>query len=176
MSETGISLDATLPLSWMVESPLSSSTLEQRRHGNISLLKALAVIETATQERDETPEAVRKHLERVESKLDVLLMLVAKLALDATQLPADCDVMLSPAQIAWQTQEALLPTAGQTVTIKLFLSPRVPQPLVLQAIVREAGAGETHADLQEIDDELEEWLTRTIFRHHRRAVHARKQP
>jgi hypothetical protein len=176
MSDSVISLDASLPLAWEDAGQVSQPALEQRSHANLSLLKALSAIDAATQERDEAPEAMRKHLERVESKLDVLLMLVAKLTLDNTQLPLDCEVKLSPTQISWKPHQSSLPSVGQTIAIRLFLTIRVPQPLVLQAVVRNSGSDEVRADLLGLDEELDEWITRTIFRYHRRAVHARKQP
>lgn len=175
MSDTAISMDASLPLAWEDASQVSHTVLEQRNLANLGLLKALAAIDVAMQERDEAPETMRKHLERVESKLDVLLMLVAKLTLDNTQLPPDCEVKLSPAQISWKPNQNL-PGVGQTIAIRLFLTTRIPQPLVLQAVVRNSGSDEIRADLLGLDEELDEWITRTIFRHHRRAVHARKQP
>jgi hypothetical protein len=176
MSDSVISLDASLPLAWEASGLLSSSASEQRNHANLSLLKALAAIDAATQERDEAPEAIRKHLERVESKLDVLLMLVAKLTLDNTQLPPECEVKLSPTHISWKPHPDSLPVEGRSVAIRLFLTTRIPQPLVLQAVVRNSGSDEICADLTGVDEELDEWITRTIFRYHRRAVHARKQP
>ncbi len=174
MSDTTVSLDASLPLAWEDAGQVSHAALEQRKLTNLSLLKALAAIDAAMQERDEVPEAMRKHLERVESKLDVLLMLVA-LTLNSTPLPPDCEIKLSPTQISWKPGRDL-PSVGQTIAIQLFLTPRIPQPLVLQAIVRNSGCDEVCADLLGMDEELDEWITRTIFRHHRRAVHARKQP
>ena len=176
MNDTGISLDATLPLDWEEETSVITSILEQRRHGNLNLLKALAAVETATKESDDVPESMRKSLERVESKLDVLLMLVAQLTLDAAPLPSDREISLSQACISWKEPSSNTPLAGQTLKIRIFLSPRIPQPLVVRAIVRNSESGQISADLSGLDEELSEWLTRTIFRYHRRAVHASKQP
>lgn len=173
MNDIGISFDATLPLDWEVEVPVSSSILEQRRYGNISLLKALAAIEAAAQESDDIPVSMRKDMERIESKLDMLLMLVAKLAQDAMPLPPDHEVSLSQGKITWKESSSTLPSVGQMLKIRLFLSPRIPQPLVIQAVVGNSIPGEISANLVGLDDEMGEWLTRTIFRYHRRAVHAR---
>lgn len=173
MSDIGISFDATLPLDWEVETSVSASALEQRRYSNISLLKALAAIEAVTQESDDIPVSMRKDMERMESKLDMLLMLVARLAQDATPLPPDHEISLSQGQITWKESSPTLPGAGQALRIRLFLSPRIPQPLVLQVVVVGSMQGEIEADFTSVDDELGEWLTRTIFRYHRRAVHAK---
>ncbi len=176
MSDTGISLEATLPLQWESGPAFSPILRDQHRHANLSLLRALASIETVPQERDETPEAIRKHIDHIESKLDLLLTLVAKLSLDAIQLPPEHKIVLSQTQISWHPGELPHPEIGQAVQIRLFLSPRVPQPLILDGIVISIEAGEILATLQNLDEEMNEWLMRTIFRYHRRAVHARKQP
>ncbi len=176
MNDTGISLDANLPFDWEEENSVSSSMLEQRRHGNISLLKALAAIESAAQENEDVPESMRKGLERIESKLDMLLMLVARVAQETMSLPPDREVSLSQTHIHWTEPSPPRLQAGQMLKIRLFLSPRLPQPLVMQAIVGNHVSSRISADLVGLDEELGEWLTRTIFRYHRRAVHARKQP
>lgn len=181
MNEAGISIEAALPLDWQPESIPSPAIVELRKLGNIALLQALAAIESSVPHdlEHDLPEAVRRSLERIESKLDIVLMLVAGLARESAALPPEKAVSLYADRIEWQ-ESAAPPHREQSLLIRLFLSPRIPLPLLLHAVVKETspGAGTTHvvASLNEPDEELNEWLTRTIFRYHRRALHARRQP
>jgi hypothetical protein len=180
MDEAGISIEVTLPLDWQLDPTPSPSTLELRRQGNIAILQALAAMESAAHDLEhDLPEAVRKSMDRIESKLDVVLMLIAGLARQSTALPQERPVNLYVDRICWQ-EDAAPPQIGQLLLVRIFLSPRVPQPLSLQAVVKEtnpqSNTVQVVAALDESDEELSEWLTRTIFRYHRRALHARRQP
>lgn len=176
----GISIEATFPLDWEAGSGHSAIAPEIRGHGNIALLQALAAIDSLAHDFEhDVPEIVRKSIDRLETKLDVLLMLVADLSRKSTSVPAERPVILSADCISW-IENSLLLQVGQSILIRLFLSPRIPQPLFLQATVREVtplpDSVQVTASLDEADEEMSEWLTRTIFRYHRRALHARRQP
>ena len=181
MSETGISIDSSLPLGWEPESAPSAAITELRCQSNIALMQALTTIESSAQDHEHNmPEAVRKSLERVESKLDVLLLLVAKLTREAIELPPEKPVNLHPDRITWQETSATPPKVSQTLLIRLFLSPRIPQPLLLPVtvceVIPQTEGVRVIADFCEISEESMEWITRTIFRYHRRAVQASRQP
>lgn len=174
----GISLEATLPLEWLPLPQLTLANTELQRQGNVALLRALASIETTVPERELHAEATQMALERVEAKLDIVFLLIARLAGARALLPQEINVMLSSTQITWLDTEKT-PSIGQMVQIGLYLNPRLPQPLLLTASIKEVlekeGGKEVIATLQDTGAELEEWLTRTIFRYHRRALQARKQ-
>lgn len=176
----GISIEATLPLDWNSDPAFSPAAVEMRKHGNIALLQAFAAIDSISHEHEhDVPEAVRKSLDRIESKLDVVLMLLANLSRQSPTLPQDKPVSLHSDRISW-LENMTTPQIGQPLLVRLFLNPRIPQPLFLQATVQEvnqqSSAVQVIATLNETDEELNEWLTRTIFRYHRRALHARRQP
>ncbi|MCX7628135.1 MAG: PilZ domain-containing protein [Methylophilaceae bacterium] len=179
MSETGIIVEATLPFDWKPEPTPPSALTEMRRHGNIALLQALATLESSLQESEhDVVDPIQKRLDRIESKLDVLLLLVANLATESNLLPAEKSLRLQVDRISWE-EDTRLPPPGQSLLLRLFPCPRLPQPLLLHAVVTETtpvvNTSRIVALFQDHDAELEEWLTRTLFRYHRRALQARKQ-
>lgn|SRR3990167_1440276 len=178
---SSVCLEASLPLGWTVERETSAATLDLRRHGNIALLRSLAAIESAVPEHEhDLPEAMQKNLEHLESKLDLVLVLLAGLARTGTDMPPEKPVTLFSDHIVWKEAADSAPIEGQHLLISLYLNPRLPQPLQLLAAVTEAdtqsGYAHISAQFDQLDDELGEWLTRTLFRHHRRALHAQRQP
>lgn len=178
MDETCISLDATLPLSWTLHQNPSSTWSEELLQSNISLLKALSAIEAAHEREQDIPDSTRKALERIESKLDVLLLLVAKLSSENSVPPTIRQVSLCRDHISWHESESQLPTIGSSVCIKVFLNPRIPQPLILHGNISSANPSGSdvliRANFDVTDHEMLDWLDRTIFRYHRRAVHAQR--
>jgi hypothetical protein len=177
----GISLEAVLPLAWTAEPQASNATRDLRRHGNLALLRGLAVIESATGEREhDLPEGVQKSLEHLESKLDLALLLLAELIHSRTALPPECRVTLYSDRIEWDAGDMPAPAVGEAILVSVYPSLRLPQPLQLPAVVTGvvSGPGSTRvfARIEALDAELGEWLTRTIFRYHRRALQARRQP
>jgi hypothetical protein len=181
MDEPGIALEANLPFEWKPEPAPSASITARRRHDNIVLLRALCAMEGALREYEhDMPDTVGKHLDRLESKLDILLSMIASLMRESTALPAEKAVRLYADRVTWQ-EDAPPPQIGQTLLLRLFPDPRLPQPLLLGAVVVEStpaddGKVRLVALLQDRDPDVEEWLTRTIFRHHRRTLHAQRQP
>lgn len=173
----GISFEATLPLEWATLPSLTLANSELQRQGNVALLRALSAIETVVPEHELHAEASQKALERIEAKLDIVFLLVARLAGAAALLPPEKKIILSAEQVIWQ-ESGNLPAIGQTVQVSLTLNPRLPQPLLLPVSIKELRENESGAEvvatLQACGDELKEWLTRTIFRYHRRALQARK--
>lgn len=177
----GVSLQASFPLSWTPRPQAASAALDLQRHGNLALLRALAVIESAGPEREhDLPDGVQKSLEHLESKLDLVLLLVAELIHARATLPPEKKLALYSDRIEWEESGSMLPTVGEDVLVDIYPSLRLPQPLQFAAVVTsvDTGSGRTlvSARFESIDEELGEWLTRTIFRYHRRALQARRQP
>ena len=174
----GVLLEATLPLEWATTPTLTQANNELQRQGNVALLRALSAIETSLPEHEVHTEATQKALERVEAKLDIVFLLLSRLAAANVMLPPEKAVTLSSETITW-LESGASPTAGQSIQISIYLNPRLPQPLHLPVTVKDLhtmdNGVEVVATLQPLGNELEEWLTRTIFRYHRRALQARKQ-
>ncbi len=174
----GIQLEATLPLGWSALAPITLANSELQQQGNIALLRALSAIETAIPEHELHAEATQKTLERIEAKLDIVFLLLARLAGAQTALPAEKKLALAATQVSWVEPDQT-PAIGQEIEVDIYLNPRLPQALKLAATVSEVNEKEgkttVSATLQDTGDELSEWLTRTIFRYHRRALQARRQ-
>ncbi len=173
-SAPGISYQASLPLDWQSAADPPASGTAQWRQSNIALLQALATLEAAAPEKEaaESEPATQKAIERLEAKLDVALALLARLLEEHARLPARSPVTLGVRSIAWQARQET-PAPGTLLQIQLYLSPRLPQPLRFLARVGTVEGKLCRAELLEMDAEQEEWLTRTLFRYHRRALQAR---
>lgn len=173
-SPPGISYQASLPLEWLPADDIPAATAALWQQGNLAVLHALATLEAAAPEKEagDAEPATQKAVERLEAKLDVALTLLSSLMLERVPLPAEIPVTLSVGSIAWQAgQDA--PSPGKRLRLRLFLSPRLPQPLQFLVRVACVEHGVCQAELLNLDSEMEEWLTRTLFRYHRRALQAR---
>lgn len=173
-SKPGISYHASLPLDWQPSADIAAATLVNWRQANLTLLQALATLEAVAPEKEatESEQAIQKTIERLEAKLDIALDLLARLLTEHTPIPPEVPVILGIGSIEWQVQDETL--APETLLqLRLYLSPRLPQPLRFLARVVAVTGRQCRAELLNIDEELEEWLTRTLFRYHRRALKAR---
>lgn len=178
----GVFHAADLPLSWMPLGQCPPAQAEQWQHQGVALLRALSVIEMPVSELDrDTASAAGKAMERLEAKLDLALSLMMQLAArEQIGLPPVCAVILRADSAEWIDQSA--PEAGQMLLISLHISPKLPQPLTLPARVtaterREQGT-RVKADFIHLNEELADWLERTLFRFHRRSIqqgHARQR-
>lgn len=171
----GISYEAKLPLDWQPAADISAGIVAQWQQANLALLQALATLEAAAPEKEaaESEHATQKAIERLDAKLDVALVLLARLLAQHTRMPPEVPVSLGVRSIAWQAPHGI-PAAGIEVQLQLFLSPRLPLPLQFRARVDGVAGAQCRATLLDVDAELEEWLTRTLFRYHRRALQARR--
>lgn len=170
MEPTGVHLSASLPLKWQPKDAFSGEELAEWMHGNVVVLQALANLESLTKESD-TEHRIDHNIARLEAKLDLTLTLVGELLRRQTPLPPAVPMALTSETIAWQSAQAIAPHAKGVVA--LYLSSRLPWPLMLPAEVIASQDGKIRAKLTHMSEEAQEWLDRTLFRHHRRAVHAR---
>lgn len=174
---SGISYSAVLPLSCETR-PVPELLRQQWTHANIALLRALATIEAMPTEREIDPGPTTKALDRLEAKVDLTLSLLGRLLAQGTVMPAALPVTLSANAVEWE--DASGPKVGNDVALTLFLSQKLPQPLLLCATVvavevRATGV-HTRAELLPAGAEMQDWLERTIFRYHRRAIQSREMP
>jgi hypothetical protein len=171
----GITYQASLPLSWRSEPAPSVSMLASWRYSNISLLRGLATLESAAVDRDhEVDSHQTKALERLENKLDIALNMLAHLTMRNVDMPAPLPVTLSARSIEWLS-DLPLPAHDSQALVSLYLSPRLPEPLQLYARVVSSAERRCVVTLLDDDEEFDEWMTRTLFRYHRRGLQARHQ-
>lgn len=172
-SQDGVSYFTVIPLSWRTEAEASDDDVAVWMHGNVTLLRALATIEAMQPEIEgDAGSAVSKVLERLEFKIDLTLNLVAKLLTQHAVLPAACPVFVSTEGMEWICKEAA--TVGDDIVISAYISPKLPQPLILpakiKAVQQEPGGTRVYATFTHLSEEAQDWISRTVFRYHRRAV------
>jgi len=172
-SQEGVSYFTIIPLSWHPEAEPLAGDIAVWMYGNVTLLRALATIEAIQPELDgDIGSGVGKVLERLEFKIDLTLSLVAKLLTQNAVRPSTCPVFVSAEGMEWICKEA--PTEGDDILISAYISPKLPQPLVLpakiKAVQQEPGGTRVYATFTHLSEEAQDWLARTVFRYHRRAV------
>jgi hypothetical protein len=177
-SQDGVSYFTVIPLNWHPEAEPSAGDIAVWMYGNVTLLRALAMIEAMQPELDgDMGSGVGKILERLEFKIDLTLSLVAKLLAQNAILPSTCPVFVNAEGMEWISKESA--TEGDDIVISAYISPKLPQPLVLpakiKAVLQEPGGTRIYATFTHLSEEAQDWLSRTVFRYHRRAVqqHAR---
>jgi hypothetical protein len=175
-SQSGVTYEGNLPLSWEPLTGVAPAEAADWMHSDAVLLHALSTMEAAVSDPEgELAGARGKALERVEAKLDLALDLLAKLLFKSSPRPFSADVVLSASSLQWRTPHP--PAAGEQVLIKLYLKPSLPLPITLPARITDVAPGDMDARVQaefvSLSDEVQDWLERTVFRYHRRAIQAR---
>lgn len=173
-SPPGITYQTQLPLSWQIAAP-DAGMLAMVRRSNLELLHALATLETVSDSDHDINPAIAKAIDRLESKLDIAIGMISRMIAQHSDIPAQVPVSLGVEKIEWYSNNPL-PSPGTPIRLELHLSPRLPEPLQLYAHVIHAPTGMCAAEFIDRDEELEEWMTRTLFRYHRRELQARHQP
>ncbi len=170
MQPNGVNLSGEFPLAWQARESFAGAELADWMRGNVVLLQAMATFDTLAN-YGEREHRTDHHLAHVEAKLDLALTLIGELLRRQTQLPPALPVVLTATSLAWRSPQTPAPHAKGVVT--LYLSPHLPWPLMLPVEVSASHDGETRARIVHLSEEAQDWLDRTLFRHHRRAVHAR---
>lgn len=173
----GIEFQSLMAVEWQSVSQLTRELMDEWARSNVALLRALATIEGAAAETDNEPVAPgNRAIERLEAKIDLALKLLNKLLEQQRQLPEKGPATLSASMMRWITTNP--PNSQETVVLFVHLSEKLPEPLILPATITEitsaANGVEVTATFVEPDEELTEWLERTIFRYHRRAIQSRQ--
>jgi hypothetical protein len=169
---SGITYQAALPLRWQRQAAPSDEALAVARHANMTLLQALSTLESASDKDHDADQPAAKSIERLEAKLDIALSLLSKLVAQHTETMPVRPVTMGVHHIEWREETADL-DPGTTVLIDLHLNPKLPDPLRLYARIVSVRSGACTAEFLDEDEELEEWITRTLFRYHRRMLQAR---
>jgi len=172
-TQEGVSYFTVVPLSWHLETNPSADEIAVWMYGNVTLLQALSTIETMQPEKEgDMGSGSGKMLERLEFKVDLALSLLSKLLAQNTDLPASYRAFLSAEGMEWISKEAA--EQGDEIVISAYISPKLPQPLILpariEAVRREETGTRIHATFTHLNEETQDWLSRTVFRYHRRAI------
>lgn len=168
----GLLYEAPLPMRCTPAADWDADRLAYAAEQNERVLQALRVLdEYALSEAGEEGGAVAQELARLDAKLNLMLDLVNQLLTRHLDLPPPRAVALGSQGLSWHTDAP--PAVGDAVVVELYLNVRYPVPLVLQARVASVGAGRpapVEVSFEYLKDNVQEWLERIIFRHHRRQI------
>jgi hypothetical protein len=172
----GLVYEDRLPLRWRRVTVREHAHVEASNAGFLRVVQALE--QPPVELTDEHPDVARE-FHRLESKIDLMLDLLGRLLVRQIDLPAPVPVRLTAERLGWQTTDQP-PEAGTGVEVELYLRPEYPHPLLLAGRVVEvvpAGAAkQVVVEFDALGEAVHDWLEKTIFRHHRRLVHAQRHP
>jgi hypothetical protein len=167
----GLVLEDRLPLRWRAsETADAAPTLQLSNEETLRVI--LSLDEHHAEASDENPEFAHE-VQRLETKINLILELVSQVLARQLQLPEALPVRLSAHEIEWETASA--PASGSLVLIEAYACPRYPRPLFLPATVKESGGGRVRAELDDLGAPVQDLLEKLIFRHHRRLIAATRR-
>ena len=170
----GLVFEEALSVVWTAGPLAEGLALARLNADNHQLLCAEATLdEVRVHEalKDESPALVQE-LQRLESKVNILLRLTAELALRNSGLPPPQRVRLTSRALEWFGEP--VPAVGSTGQLAVYINSALPQPVKIPCVV----AGERVQDNMHaaqmrfcgLSDAVAEQLDKLIFRHHRRLV------
>lgn len=170
----GLVFEEALSVVWTAGPLAEGLALARLNADNHQLLGAEATLdEVRVHEalKDESPALVQE-LQRLESKVNILLRLTAELALRNSGLPPPQRVRLTSRALEWFGEP--VPAVGSTGQLAVYINSALPQPVKIPCVV----AGERVQDNMRaaqmrfcgLSDAVAEQLDKLIFRHHRRLV------
>jgi hypothetical protein len=136
---------------------------------NLHVLRTLASLdEKKTENVGDNDDPVMLELQRMDSKINVLLDIVDRMMVPATLLPARQPVRFNAVGII--VPEGVIP-ASETLCIRMHFDACRALPLELPArFGRPTGDGNTFVYFCELSELVEDGLERFVFCHHRRRV------
>lgn len=172
----GVFIDGHFPLRWSEQADIAENR-EGPAQENLALMKALAAQDAVHLEKDGEWTQESKQWERVEAKIDLLTILMARVVAAGETLPPVRRCVLTAQELEWEEAEG--PAPGSRLRVELFLHPSVPLPLQLSVVVESrdetATPASVKATIQGCLPDEQDWLEKTLFRHHRRTLQARAQ-
>lgn len=162
-------VEAYLPITWEKQA-LEPHAIAALRQGSQLLMHAINLMDTSMPRDAESESA---HLQRLDTKIDLMLHLLAHALQGSRPLPQSVNMEFGPKLIGWQ-ELGSPPTVGDTVVISLYLNPGLPLPVRLPAHITGYSDGRVTAQLAELGEDLEESWQQWVFRQHRRDIHAHR--
>ncbi len=170
----GLIYEEVMPAAWSAGPLPPGVSVARLNRDNQQLLSAESSVDDvrAGEALKEESPALLHELQRLEFKLNILLRLVAELAVRNNALPQRQTVRLSAVGMEWFGEQA--PSSGERGLLSLYVNPAVPQPLKIpaQVVSERAQDGVRVAVLQfeGLSETVVHLLEKLIFRHHRRLV------
>ena len=164
-----LSYDDALPMQWSeLSAPLEGVRLERLCESNANLLGRVAAIEERHRMVGEEGE-LEQEINRLHSKIDLLLGLVASIARAHLKLPETVELRLSADYVRWKSVGPA-PAAGSRIMISLYLNPCIAEPLQMPAVVQDQSDGRLEACFEHPGASCYSALEQHVFLHHRRSV------
>lgn len=177
----GLHYEDSLPLRWQQAiEPSTPAGVLVRNQANEQLLRHLAAIEEVRSEGSDEDGQVSHDIQRLESKINLLMDMMGQLLTRQMSLPEPAPVRLGADAMQWICPPGAAPSEGMPLLVEVYLNRRYPSPLALGGAVEsvrpEAGGGVSvtlrYAGLSE---GLRSALEKIIFRQHRRLVAQARQ-
>ncbi len=172
MSDQKITIDTHLALQWYPIDKIKNAA--QLDFDNEATIQLLDVLETQQTIKTPVPPTVNQSansdITRLESKLDLLLMLFSRNLLNQKfkNIP-NYDVTLSADMIHIKTTEAV--TSNQVVELNIFFNQNCPEPLQLLGKFVESDRADTAMIVfHDIGHKTQTYIEKYIFRIHRNEV------
>lgn len=163
----GLWCECRTPLAWHVVTDSDLSLPDKIRQASL-LLTALNNMEGMHEMEHASTE--NRRLERLESKLDLALYLLAK-TLDHGPASEPRLVRLSPDGIEWE--DTAPPLEEQRLIVEMRPSDALPLSLELPVVAMAPAKNLARARLLSISEPLNDALYQFVFRRHRQAIRAR---
>ncbi len=171
MSPTDYLVELDLPFRCQAaseENAHAESHWAEVMRGNRLLLRALNSMEMPE------PADMDRHLERLESKLDLALHWLGLSLHGQTPGPALQRLRLYNEGVAWQGHDPGL-VAGTTLVLTLHPSPLLAGPLTFAATLTETATPWARAEFLFADEAFQDAWSQWLFRRHRRAIQASRR-
>jgi hypothetical protein len=166
MSE-GLWCECRIPLVWQAAGDDALASLDAVREATL-LMTALNNMEGLRELEQTGPE--QRRLERIESKLDLSLYLLARVLGQNLAGPLRT-VKLSPEEIEWQDDAP--PPEGQRILVECRPSEALPLSVRLPAVALYTLPGFARARFEQVSEALADALYQFVFRCQRQAIRAR---
>jgi hypothetical protein len=164
-----LAYDDVLPLQWVDLPGLPDDLrLERLCENNVGLLAKVAAIEERHRMVGEDGE-LEQEINRLHSKMDLLLGLVASIARAHLKLPEAIEIRLSADYLRWKLVTPV-PVTGSRIMLSLYLNPCIAEPLCLPAVIREQDGEWVEAVFEHPGASCYSALEQHVFLHHRRSV------
>lgn len=165
-TEQGISVELNIAFDWQEIDNDSICQFNSAKNINTFLLLD-SLQEHSKSQTDESAKSSQE-IERIESKLNLLLQLVNQLIERSQLLQQPRKVKLSVHGLCWD--DATTPEQGKLVRMSIYLDPDFAQPVRFCARIDQGKGGKIKATFVNLDEREEELLSKWIFRIHRRSI------
>ncbi len=172
----GLSYEDRVPVIWRPGPEPDEAQVLRLGTATQRALHAIEAIEHHPQDTRDDEHPMAAEVQRLESKVDLVMELAGRLLMRELDLPAPSRVVIHTGGIEWNAGGGA-PAPGTFGEVEVFLHPQMPLALHLPARALEAasdrGAEWVRLAFVGSAPSLEDALEKLVFRHHRREVAAR---